>query len=190
MSTSKPVNLGAGKFYMAEYDEATGIPTNEVLETEANHLGDTKGGATIEYTPEILEEKDDCGITRLIAIINEDAKINTGFLTWNTTLIAKLNQSAMTETAPQAPSTPGKRTIKIGGRGKDGLKKHVLRFVHCNGNLRVTIVASNRNGFSLEFLRDQATVYDAEFTAHASDADGTLITIEETIPVPPAEPES
>jgi len=184
-AAAKPVKLGAGNFYIDEYEDGAAIPADEVLEVDANHLGYTKGGATVEYTPEVLEEKDDSGITRLLAIISEEAKITTGLLTWDTSIMAKLTQNDMVEVAP-AVGTAGKRTLKIGGRGKTGLKKHVIRFVHADGKLRLTIVASNQNGFSLEFLKDSGTVYDAEFTAHTSDDDGTLIIIEEIIPALPA----
>lgn len=178
------VNIGMGDFYITSYEDGDTIPTDEVIEVEANHLGHTKGGATVEYTPTVLEEKDDKNVTRLLAITDEEAKFITGILTYNTATIAKLNESELTEVAPQV-GVAGKRTLKIGGRGKCGMSKHLLRFKKSGcadgEDLRITMVVSNQAGFSLEYLKDQATVYDAEFTGHASDTDGTLILIEETI---------
>lgn len=178
------VNIGMGDFYIHSYEDGDTIPSDEVIETQANHLGHTKGGATVEYTPTVLEEKDDKNVTRLLAIVDEEAKFTTGILTYNTATLAKLNESELTEVAPQV-GVAGKRTLKIGGRGKCGITKHILRFkksgCETGEDLRITMVVSNQAGFSLEYLKDQATVYDAEFTAHSSDSDGTLVIIEEGI---------
>ena len=53
------VTLGSGKIYLQTFSES--MPTVDTLCVESNLLGYIKGGASLEYTQETYEEKDDLG---------------------------------------------------------------------------------------------------------------------------------
>lgn len=178
MAEPKRIILGSGKIYATEFSGNT-IPTDTAIETPENRLGHIKGGATLEYTPEFYNAKDDLGEVQKSRLVDEEVKLKSGIMTLDGNNIAKLAATArVTEAA-------GKRTVKIGGAGNDNGKKYVIRFVHTDkedGDVRVTIVGRNESGFSLAFAKDKETVIDAEFTAFPNDSEGTLVIYEETIP--------
>jgi hypothetical protein len=64
---------------------------------------------------------------------------------------------------------------------------YLVRFLHedpIDGDVRISIVGQNQAGFTLAFAKDAETVVDAEFKANpAVDNEGTLVIIEEEIPV-------
>lgn len=170
--------LGSGTLYCLEYTGT--MPTDILLEIEANRLGYIQGGASLEYKPEFYEAKDDMGFVTKTIITNEEATLKTGIMTWNGDTLAKLcNTATVTEAA-------GIRTVKIGGIANNDGKKYVIRFVHTDaveGDVKVTIVGQNQAGFTLAFAKDKETVIDAEFKAQPQDTDGTLIMYTEEIPV-------
>lgn len=80
----------------------------------------------------------------------------------------------------------GVRTLKLGGAGAREMKKFVVHFVHekDDGNtIKITIVGTASNGFSLAFAADSETVIDAEFKSISQDKDGTQVIITETYPI-------
>ena len=172
--------LGSGKVYIQEFVVDDGLPENMVIETEANLLGFIQGGASLEYTPTFYEAKDDLGLVAKKIITEEEAVFKSGIMTWNLNTLSKLSSTAtVTEAA-------GVRTLKIGGLGNYDGKQYVIHFVHkdsVDGDLRVTIVGNNEAGFALAFAKDKETVVNAEFKAQPHDGDGTLIILQEDIPV-------
>jgi hypothetical protein len=172
------ITLGSGKLYT---DVFTGtIPTDVLLEVDANLLGLIEGGAAIEYKPKFVTVTDDLGLVSKTILTEEEASMKSGIMTWNAKTLAKIcNTARVTETAT-------KRTVLIGGVGNQDGKQYVIRFVHLDdvdGDVRVTIVGSNQAGFKMAFTKDKATIVDAEFKAEPNDAEGTLIIYEESIPV-------
>lgn len=176
---SERVVLGSGKLYTEVFTGT--IPEDSVIETEENRLGDIQGGATVEYKPTYYSVEDDLGLVKEDFITAEEATFKSGVLTWNGKTLAKLCATAeVTE-----DKTKGKRTVKIGGLGKDNGEKRLFRFVHEDekkGNVRVTMVGKNRAGFSMAFLKDKETVINAEIKGTPLDGEGTLINYEEDIP--------
>lgn len=168
--------LGSGTLYCMIFTGT--IPVDTTIEAAANKLGDIKGGATLEYKPSYYDAVDDSGKRRKSIITGEEAKLKSGIMTWNGNTLKKLSNTArVTEAA-------GRRTIKIGGINNQDGYKYLLRFVHedaTDGDCRVTIVGTNRAGFTLAFVKDKETVVDAEFTAEPCDDDGTLIIYDEEI---------
>lgn len=63
------VTLGSGKIYLQTFSES--MPTVDALCVESNLLGYIKGGASLEYTQETYEEKDDLGYVSKIITTNE-----------------------------------------------------------------------------------------------------------------------
>lgn len=174
------ITLGSGKLYMVEF---TGeIPADATFETEANHVGATKNGATLAYTAETYEAIDDSGAYRKTITTKETVTLATGLFTWDGTTLAKLCSTARVTT------TTGKRTTKIGGIANDNGKSYAIRFVHEDveeGDMRVTIVGKNTAGLSIAFAPGAETTLGPTFTAKALDDDGTLVIIDEEIPTTP-----
>lgn len=171
------ITLGSGKIYVAEYGES--MPTVDTLCVEGNLLGWIKGGASLEYTQETYEEKDDLGMVSKIITTSEEAILKCGLLTWNGETLTKLVDRGTTS------ESAGKRTTKIGGAGNANDKNYAICFFHedkVDGNLWVLIKGKNTAGFTLTFAVDEGTVVEPEFKAMPHDDKGTLIELIEEIP--------
>lgn len=170
---SKRIVLGSGKLYITEFDGET-VPETDTICAENNLLGYIKGGATLEYTPEFYEAKDDLGYVTKTIITSEEAIMKSGVMTFNAnTLNYLVDTGRVTEDGEKKT-----RTIKIGGIGNAQNKRYVLCFHHSDkidGDIWVIIVGQNQAGFSLAFAKDAETVIDAEFKALVQDGEGTLI---------------
>ena len=183
MAASERIVLGSGKLYCVEGTKTDGvytIPADNVLEDDDNLLGYIQGGATIEYTPEFYTAKDDLGVVQKKFITNEEVKLTSGIMTWNTAVLKKLVSTGV------ATTETGKAKLKVGGVENFVNTQYVLRFVHhdaIDGDIRITIVGSNEAGFSVAFQKDQETVVNAEFLATPQDKNGTLLIIEFDDPV-------
>lgn len=171
--------LGSGNLYIAQYDADTGIPADASLETDANTVGRIQGGATLEYKPTVYEVKDDTNYVVKRFITGEEVSFKSGILTWDMANLERL-AGACERTDD---SSAHKTTIKLGGRGGNGLTPYVVRFVHKDSEkeLRITLVGTTTNGFNLAFNPEKETVVDAEFSAVSNDDKGTLVIVEETI---------
>lgn len=169
--------LGSGNLYVAEYNADTGIPADETIETTANTMGRIKGGATLEYKPTTYEVVDDTQYVVKRFVQSEEVTFKSGVLTWDMENLQRLAGAC------ELFTDGNKKTLKIGGRGSNGLKPYVIRFVHNDGEkvLRVTLVGTANAGFSLAFVPDKETVIDAEFKALSSDEAGTLVIVTESV---------
>lgn len=179
---SNKIVLGSGKLYVAEATAASGggytIPADASLETANNLIGYIQGGATLEYTPEFYEAKDDLGYVSKKMLTSEEAVLKSGVMTWNGETLAKLCSTATTTTDTSSHT----RTVKIGGVSNYDGKNYVIRFLHedeVDGDIRITIVGSNESGFEMAFAKDAETVINAEFKAVPNDTNGTLIIYKE-----------
>lgn len=174
---SDKIVLGSGKLYIVAYSGT--IPADNTIESNDNLLGYIKGGATLTYTPEFYEAKDDLGYVYKKFLTNEEVVLKSGIMTWNGATLDKLCSTATVTTSNNV------RTVKIGGIGNfDGLK-YVIHFVHedaTEGDIRITVVGSNEAGFEMSFAKDAETVINAEFKAQPQDNDGTLVLYKEEIP--------
>lgn len=171
------ITLGSGKIYLKDFSET--MPTVEELCVPENLLGYIKGGASLEYTQETYEEKDDLGYVSKIITTNEEALLKCGLLTWNGTTLSKLIDRCKTTEAA------GKRTAKIGGAGNAQGGYYAICFFHedkVDGNLWILIKGRNTAGATLTFASDEGTVVEPEFKAMPHDEDGTLIELIEEIP--------
>lgn len=176
--SKETITLGSGKIYLAAFSET--LPTVDTICVEQNLLGYIKGGASLEYTEETYEEKDDLGIVSKIITTSEEALLKCGLLTWNGTTLTKLiDRCKTTEEA-------GKRVTKIGGAGNTQGGYYAICFYHedkTDGNLWILIKGRNTAGATLTFATDSGTVIEPEFKAMPHDEDGTLIELIEEIPV-------
>ena len=171
------ITLGSGKLYLQAF--ATEMPTVDTLCKDENLLGYIKGGASLEYTQETYEEKDDLGYVSKIITTNEEALLKCGLLTWNgQTLQNLIDRCKSTEAA-------GKRTTKIGGAGNAQGGYYAICFMHedlVDGNLWILIKGRNTAGATLTFAADAGTVIEPEFKAMPHDEAGTLVELIEEIP--------
>ena len=171
------ITLGSGKIYLVAHTTAD-APTVESVCTETNLLGYIKGGASLEYTQETYEEKDDLGFVSKIITTNEEAILKCGLLTWNGETLKKLiDRCTVTEAS-------GKRTVKIGGAGNSQGGKYAICFHHednTDGDLWILMVGKNTAGATLTFAKDTGTVIEPEFKAMPQDTNGTLIQLIEEI---------
>ena len=170
------ITLGSGKIYLQPFTDT--VPTVEALCLEENLLGYIKGGASLEYTEEPYEEKDDLGYVTKVITTSEEAILKCGLLTWNgNTLKNLIDRCSVTEEV-------GKRIVKIGGAGNSQGANYAVCFHHADatdGDLWILIVGRNTAGATLSFAKDAGTVIEPEFKALPQDEDGTLVQlIEET----------
>ena len=177
--TGEPITLGSGKVYLEEY--ANTMPDFEAIKalcTKDKRLGLIKGGASLAYTEETYEEKDDLGLASKIITTKEDVKFKCGLITWTGNTITKLVDRSKTE------EKTGYRVTKIGGAGNAKGKYYVLVFHHqdkTDGDLWVAIVGRNTAGLSFAFAPESGSPIEPEFTAKPHDEDGTLVLVFEEL---------
>lgn len=166
----KKITLGSGKLYYAEFTGT--LPDVDTLCVDENHLGWIKGGASLEYTMEKYEEKDDLGRVTKVITVSEEALLKCGLLTWNGETLTKLTSRGTTTTAE------GRRITKIGGSGNNSDTNYVWCFHYedkTDGDVWVLVVGQNQAGFTIAFATDTGTVLEPEIKAIPHDDDGTLI---------------
>lgn len=164
------ITIGSGIPYMVEYTGT--MPDVATICTEANRLGYIKGGASLEYTVEPHEEKDDLGYVSKTVITSEETVLKMGLLTWNGTALQKLVDRCQVE------EEDGKRTIKIGGAGNAQGKDWVICVHHVDqkdGDLWVMVRGTNTAGLALTLAADEGTVIEPEFRATPLDDAGTQV---------------
>lgn len=173
----KTITLGSGKIYLAAFEDS--MPTVDTLCVADNLLGYIKSGASLEYTQETYEEKDDLGLVSKIITTSEEALLKCGLITWNGATLQKLiDRCGVTESG-------GKRTTKIGGAGNAQGKYYAICFEHedkADGNVWVLIKGQNTAGVTLTFATEEGTLLEPEFKAMPHDDNGTLIEFIEEIP--------
>ena len=177
----KRIPLGSGQIYVVKY--AGTIPADETFETEANRLGHIKGGASLTYTPTYYTAKDDLNKVQKTILTEEEAKLTCGIITWNANTLKKLcANGTVTETAASG-TTPGKRTLKIGGLENQNIENFAFRFVNkdaTDGDIRITVVGNNQSGITMTWAKDTETAINPEIVC-APMSDGTLIMFEEEV---------
>ena len=178
-TNNERIILGSGKVYIVAFTDE--IPEDATIETEDNLLGLIQGGATLEYAPEFYTAEDDYGLAQKTILTKEEVTFKTGIITWCLKTLEKLCSTARVTD----DSMKKVRTIKIGGLDHYAEKEWLIRFVQhdaMDGDTRITIMGSNKSGFSLAFAKDKETVVDAEFKAKALDNEGTKIIMTESLP--------
>ena len=171
------ITLGSGDLMIKEYDGTT-MPAYTDFDVATDLLGRIQGGATIEYSGEWYEAKDDTGKAVKTIITEEEALLKSGIITWNGKTLDKLCATA------RVTESDGIRTVKIGGVGNNNGKSYALCFHHtdkADGDVWIVIRGVNQGGFSLAFAKDKETVIDAEFKCLPQDDEGTLIQYVEEI---------
>ena len=170
------ITLGSGKLYMEAFSST--MPTKDDVCVDANLAGYIKGGASLEYTEETYEEKDDLGYVSKIITTSEEALLKAGLLTWNGETLQKLIDHC------KSTSASGLRTTKIGGKGNEQGGYYAICFHHedeIDGDVWVLIKGRNTAGVTIKFSPDEGSAIEPEFKAMPHDTDGTLIELIEEI---------
>ena len=170
------ITLGSGDLMIKEYEGT--IPAHTEFNVETDLLGRIQGGATLEYSGEWYEAKDDTGKVVKTIITEEEATLKSGILTWNG---KTLNQLVATG---RVTESGGLRIVKIGGVDNYNGKSYALCFHHkdkVDGDVWIIVRAVNQGGLSIAFAKDKETVIDAEFKCLPQDDEGTLIQYVEEI---------
>lgn len=164
------ITLGSGDLMIKEYTDT--MPAYTDFDVTKDLLGRIQGGATLEYSGEWYEAKDDTGKVVKTIMTEEEATLKSGIITWNGTTLSKLCSTA------RVSENEGIRTVKIGGVGNQDNKSYALCFHHTDnvdGDVWLVVRGVNQGGFSLAFAKDKETVIDAEFKCLPQDEEGTLI---------------
>lgn len=179
IDNSEQIILGSGDTYICAF---TGeIPEDATIETDANRAGNTKSGATIEYSTTSKTVKDDKGRVTKTIITEETVKFKTGMITWCKQYIQALIATARVDEATKT----GHRIFKIGGLSNQDKTKYLFRFVHTRQDgrkLRCTVTGKNTGSISLAFNPEDASTIDAEITSEALDNEGTLVIFDDELP--------
>lgn len=166
------IALGSGRVYFQEF---TGeIPDVEALCVDTNELAHVKNGASLEYTSEFYEAKDDLGRVSKQVMTSEEVILKLGLITWNANTL-----KVLADTGRVTEDTSKKtRTIKIGGISNGSNTRYVFCFKYADsqdGDVYILIVGQNQSGFTLTFAQDSETVIEPEIKALPMDSEGTLI---------------
>ena len=174
------VILGCGELFIQEFtgDKFADIPTDAEIEVVANSMGRSSGGSSFEYKPTEYEVVDSCGEVVKRFIVKEEGTWKSGILTWDIENLALLSPGVLTTTVQD---TKNYTVVTLGG-GKV-LKSLLVRFVHTKADgrvLRLTMIGTAGNGFTLTFEGQKETVIDAEIKS-INKAKGFLAEIREEI---------
>lgn len=164
------ITLGSGDLMIKEYTDT--MPAHTDFDVTTELLGRIQGGATLEYSGEWYEAKDDTGKVVKTIITSEEVLLKSGIITWNGNTLAQLCATA------RVTEENGLRIVKIGGAENYNGKSYALCFHHADkvdGDVWLVVRAVNQGGFSLAFAKDKETIIDAEFKCLPQDDDGTLV---------------
>lgn len=175
---NKRIAIGSVDIYMIVFTGTAiaDIPADNVIETEANHIGRTKDGGEITYSPTFYTAKSDDGKASRTEMTDDAATVSFGLITWNGDTIAKIVPTA------SVTISGGKRRTVIGGVANKDDKVYLIRALHkdkVKGDVRFTFIGKNVNGFAASYKPSQETTITPSITVEPFD-DGRLIVMDES----------
>ena len=101
------IAMGSVDIYMTEFTgtAVADIPADNVIETEANHIGRTKDGGEVTYTTTYYNAKSDDGKAARNEMTDDSSSFSFGLITWNGDTITKI--------VPTASATVTGTTLQI-----------------------------------------------------------------------------
>ena len=88
--------LGAGELYLTEFTGTT-VPEHATIETDANNVGHTSGGATFTYTPTVYDVENSYGKVVKRKITKTECVFKSGILTFDPEKIGLLTNAKITK---------------------------------------------------------------------------------------------
>ena len=171
------VVLGAVDIYVGDYNPNDTFDLDAMTADETKYFGNTQGGATLEYTPEIYTVEDDKGRIKRTHMTKASATLKTGLLTYDAASLSRV-LSVGTLTTPT-----GKTRLTLPG-GKTTLKRKCVVAVYKDDEtgeiIKIGMVATNTGALSMAFAKDKETVPEIVFTAEPSGGNSVLVIIEES----------
>lgn len=172
----KAIPLGSGNVYMIPWSaENAEMPSDATFETDANMVGRTKNGATLNYTQDFYTTKSDDGIAKKRRLTNETASFSWGIMTWNAQTVAQLLRTATATTESESSTTVA--VVEAGGIANQQEKKFWLHFVggdDIDGKITLTALGENIQALEAAFTNEQETLLNANFEFDPYDASGHL----------------
>lgn len=174
--TSDNILLGSGSLYFKDWSaiSASEKASPKTIKSEANRLGDIKGGATLAYGATFYEAKDDLIRVKKTILTDEDIKFKTGIITFNNDTLAALASTAVNEevTAPTSSAT-GLDRLKLGGLTNYSAKEYLFYYEHIDGIHSCYFRGSFASGFNLQMAKENETQIDLEITCNPFDPSAT-----------------
>lgn len=180
--------LGAVEVYMLDIANGT-VPTDATIEVDANNVGHTSGGTTVEYMPEKYDVKNSYGETVKSVARGSKATIKFGMLQFHAENVKRLNNAkieysvdgeAWTDTFAAA-TTKFKR---LRFDSKYPLGTVLVRLVHTKDDgkkVRTTMFGQGGNGFSTEYSENELVI-DAQIDSTKVHDDFIVEIVEEVTP--------
>lgn len=171
-SEKETIAIGSVDIYMIEAtsNKIEDIPADNIIEAPENHVGRTKDGGTLTYTPTYYTAKSDDGKASRTELTEETASLAFGLITFDEETIGKMIPTSRTSI------TGGKSRTLIGGIENNNGKVYLVRAVHKDkekGDIRYTIIGKNVSGFLASYKPNQETTITPSITAEPFE-DGTL----------------
>ena len=173
----KSIPLGSGNVYIIEKDAThTTMPTDATFEVDANMIGRTKGGATLNYEQTFFSTQSDDGVAKKRKLTEEKASFTWGVMTWNTATIAQLLRTATASTETIGTDETA-AVVEVGGVGAQTTKQYWIHFVggdDVDGKITLTGLGENIDALSAAFANDAETVLNPNFEFDPYDSTGHL----------------
>jgi hypothetical protein len=169
--TTRKIILGSGKLFAIKYTSGP-VPDEDTICKDENRLGHVSGGATLEYTVETYEAKDDLGEVSKRILTADNAIFKSGVMTVNGKTIEKLVATA------ESDEVDDRRVTMIGGISNVRDNRYAICFYNKDekdGDTWITLVGQNTGALNLSFAKDKETVIDLEFTAEPAFENGRLV---------------
>lgn len=176
----KRLPLGSAKTYVVEITEENKLSSDidiakaltiiDSVVKEDNLYGNTKNGATANYSATYYTEKDDFGELSKTIITDENFTISLGVVSFNHDMVNKT-----LPTGEYSTDNNGNEMTKIGGIQNDNQKKYLVVLVHedkVDGDIIYMIHAKNVAAISWAFTKNAGTTTSPSFQAEPFDTKG------------------
>lgn len=184
---TEQILLGAVEVYITNYDSSVGVPKDEELEVEANNVGHTSGGTTVECMPEKYDVQNSYGEVVKSVIRSFKATIKFGMLMFNAENIKRMNNAKVEYSVDGTDWTDketGATKKRIRFDNKYNLDTLLVRLVHTKSNgekIRTTMIGQGGNGFTSEYSENEMVI-DAQIDSIKANDDFVLEIVEDYTP--------